>query len=194
MADTITAKASDAKFKTHPEGQYVAQCVDAIDLGERVEEFAGKPKKLAHKCALVFRTGEKNEDTGEFIDISREFTVSMGELANLRKFLEQWRGKPYSAEQISAGVPLHKLAGNHGLLSVAHRTSGGGRTYANITACVSVPKQMGNLPAFLAAYVRADYWQERKEEYAKVAKAFRAEAGAPSDDDYPAPDDSDLPF
>lgn len=194
MADTITAKASDAKFKTHPEGQFVAQCVDAIDLGERVEEFAGKPKKLAHKCALVFRTGEKNEDTGEYIDISREFTVSMGELANLRKFLEQWRGKPYTAEQIGAGVPLHKLAGNHGLLSVAHRTSGNGRTYANITACVGVPKQMGNLPAFIAGYVRADYWQERKDEYAKGARAFRAEAGAATDTDYPAPDDSDLPF
>lgn len=196
MADTITAKGTDSKYKTHPEGQFVAQCVDAIDLGERVEEFAGKPKKLAHKAALVFRTGEKNEDTGDFIDISREFTVSMGELANLRKFLEQWRGKPYSADQIAAGVPLHKLAGNHGLLSVAHRTSGNGRTYANITACVGVPKQMADkLPNYIAGYGRADYWQERKDEYAKVAKAFRAEAGAPSDDDYPAPDaDDSLPF
>jgi hypothetical protein len=195
MADTITAKASDSKYKTHPEGQFVAQCVDAIDLGERVEEFAGKPKKLAHKAALVFRTGEKNEDTGEFIDISREFTVSMGELANLRKFLEQWRGKPYTADQIAKGVPLHKLAGNHGLISVAHRTSGGGRTYANITACVGVPQQMsGSLPAYIAGYVRADFWQDRKEEYAKGAKAFRAESGAPSDDYDPAPNDADLPF
>jgi hypothetical protein len=50
------------------------------------------------------------------------------------------------------------------------------------------------LTDYTKGYQRADFWQERKEEYAKVAKAFRAEAGAPSDDDYPAPDDSDLPF
>lgn len=170
--------------------------MDAIDLGDRVEEFTGKPKKLVHKCALVFRTGEKNEDTGDYIDISREFTVSMGDLANLRKFLEQWRGRPYTPEQIGAGVPLHKMAGNYGLLTIAHKTSGNGRTYANITACVGVPKQMATgLPDYAKGYQRADFWQERKEEYAKVAKAFRAEAGAPSDDDYPAPDDVDsLPF
>lgn len=195
MPDTLVAKGSDAKFKSHPEGQYVAQCVDAIDLGERVEEFAGKPKRLVHKCAMVFRTGEKNEDTGDFIDLSREFTVSMGDLANLRKFLEQWRGKPYTADQIAAGVPLHKLAGNYGLLTVAQKTSGNGRVYANITACVGVPRQMAKeLPSHVEGYTRAAWWQERKDAYAAEAKQFRAEHAAPSDDDYPAPDADELPF
>lgn len=197
MSDTITAKGNDTKYKNHPEGQFVAQCVDTIDLGERVEQFQNQPKKLALKCALVFRTGEKNEDTGDYIDISREFTVSMGDLANLRKFLEQWRGKPYSPEQIEAGVPLHKLTANHGLVSVAHKTSGGGRTYANITACVGVPKQMaGNLPDYVKGYTRADYWADRKTAYAAEARLFRAENGAaPSDDDFgPADDSDDLPF
>jgi hypothetical protein len=126
MSDTITAKGSDSKFKPHPEGQFVGQCVDTIDLGDNVETFIGKPTKLSHKCAIVFRTGEKNEQTGDYIDIAREFTVSMGDLANLRKFLEQWRGKPYTPEQIEEGVPLHKLTGNHGLLTVAHKLSGQG--------------------------------------------------------------------
>jgi|GEM_PF-1439906 len=180
MADKVTAKNSDVKFTPHPEGQHPGQCVDCVDLGEKVEDFAGTPKKLAPKCALVFRTGEKNAETGAFIDIAREFTVSMGDLANLRKFLESWRGKTYGANEIDAGVPLDKLVGNWALLNIEHKTSGKGRKYANIIGVMGVPKEMkaslGNFPA----YERPDYWAERKKEYGDAARKFRAEIGAPS--------------
>lgn len=199
MPDTITAKGgSDAKYKSHPEGQFVAQCVDAIDLGERVEKYQDQPEKLAHKCALVFRTGEVNDATGDLIDVSREFTVSMHENAGLRAFLTQWRGKPYTAEQVQQGVPLHKLAGQYALITVSHKQSGNGRTYANITACVGVPAAMrSSLPAF-PKYERADYWQTRKDEYATGAKAFRSKQAAPPSDEFDdsqaQDDDDDLPF
>jgi hypothetical protein len=183
MSDPITAKGSDAKFLPHPDGQFVATCVDTIDLGDNVETFAGKPPKLAHKCALVFRTGERNESTGEYIDISREFTVSMSEKANLRKFLEQWRGKPYQAAQIEEGVPLHKLTGQPALLTIAHKVSSQERTYANIAACVGVPKQMRDSVATHGEYVRADYWGEKKKTYAESARKFRGDIGQPADDD-----------
>lgn len=198
MSDTLVAKGSDAKYKSHPEGQYVAQCVDTIDLGDKVEEFPGTPSKLVHKCALVFRTGEKNDETGEFIDIAREFTVSMGEKANLRKFLEQWRGRAYKAEELEAGVPLHKLTGNYATITVAHNVSKQGRTYAVLMACVGVPKQMAaNLPQYVSGYSRADYWTTRKQEYADAARKFKSANVPPDDDDFPAalqdgPDD--LPF
>jgi hypothetical protein len=199
MSDPITARGTESKFKAHDEGQFVGQCVDTIDLGEKVQDFPGTKPYLAPTCALVFRTGEKNEETGEYIDIAREFTVSMGEKSNLKKFLEQWRGKPYTKEQIEAGVPLDKLTGNHGLLTVAHRVSGKGRTYANITACVGVPKQMqGNLTKY-TDYERAEYWATKKAEYADSAAKFRGESAAPSQDfdDFPSAlkdDDDDLPF
>lgn len=197
MSDTITAKGSDAKFKPHPNGQFVGQCVDTIDLGDAVEQYQDQPKKLAHKCALVFRTGERNEQTGDFIDIAREFTVSMGEKAALRKFLEQWRGKPYTTEQVEAGVPLHKLTGQHGLLSVAHKVSGKGNLYATIAACVGVPKQMASTVTEYSDYVRADFWEQKKKDYADASRKFRADASPASEDDFPAPlndDDDDLPF
>lgn len=199
MSDTITARANDSKFKPHEEGQFVGQCVDTIDLGEKVSDYPGKPSYLAPTCALVFRTGERNDETGEYIDIAREFTVSMGDKANLRKFLEQWRGKPYTAEQLEAGVPLDKLTGNHGLLTVAHRTSGKGRVYANITACVGIPKQMAGSVTKYTDYERADYWATKKAEYAEAAAKFRGEASRQqeSDDDFPAAladEDDDLPF
>lgn len=195
MSDTIVATGGETKFKTHPEGQFVGQCVDVVDLGERVEEFAGQLPKVVQKCALVFRTGEKNDDTGEYIDISREFTVSMGDKANMRKFLEQWRGKPYDDASIKQGVPIHKLTGNYGLLTVAHKQSGGGRTYANIAACVGVPKQMQGALTAYDDYERADFWAKRKEEYAEGVRKFRGELATQGSDNIPAHDDSDdLPF
>lgn len=180
MADKVTAKNSDAKFKSHDEGQFVGQCVDCVDLGECVQDFADKPKYLAQKCALVFRTGEKNDETGEFIDVSAEFTVSMGEKANLRKFLEQWRGKPYTQEQVDEGVPLDRLVGNWALLTIAHKKSAKGRTYAVIVSGVGVPKQMqGGLTPY-AGYVRAKYMEEKKAEYAAAAGAYRRSINAPA--------------
>lgn len=203
MPDTIVAKGSDAKFLSHPEGQFVGSCVDTIDLGENVETFAGQPSKLAHKCALVFRTGERNPSTHDYIDIGREFTVSMSEKANLRKFLEQWRGKPYTSAQIEEGVPLQKLVNQPGLISVAHKTSGTGRTYAIISSCVGVPKQMQGGVGTYPDYKRDDYWNEKKKQYAEAARKFRNESSPPSDgddfDDFPQDtggddDSSGLPF
>ena len=199
MSDTITARGSESKFKPHPTGQYVGQCVDTIDLGEKLQDYADSKPYLAQTCALVFRTGERNEETGEYIDLAREFTVSMGDKANLRKFLEQWRGKPYTKEQIEEGVPLDRLTGNHGLLTVAHRESKKQRTYANITACVGIPKQMAATVIQYDDYVRAEYWATKKKEYAEAAAKFRAETAAPSSDfnDFPAAltdEDDDLPF
>ena len=198
-ADTINAKASDSKFKPHAEGQFVAQCADTIDLGEKVEKYQDQPAKLTHKCLLVFRTGQINQETGEPQDIAREFTVSMGEKANLRAFLEQWRGKKYTETQVEEGVPLHKLAGQYALISVGHNTSGNGKTYANIVTIAGVPEMMRKaLPTF-AAYTRDEYWTKRKKEYAEEARKFKTDAGVQPDSfedfpDAPADEDDGLPF
>jgi len=183
MSDKITAKGgSTAKFLPHDAGQFVAQCVDVVDVGEKVENFRDSPEKLVPKCALVFRTGEKNPETGELIDIAQEYTVSMHEKANLRKTLESWRGQPYSDGQVNDGVPLDKLTGNWALIGVAQKTSAQGRVYAVIQSIVGVPKAMREAVPTFPAYTRAEYWQERKDNYAKEAKAFRAlHAGPPGE-------------
>lgn len=205
MSDQITATGSESKFQAHEAGQFVGQCVDLIDLGFDVSDFPGEDRYLKQMCVLVFRTGERNESTGEYIDVAREFTVSMGDKSNLRKFLEQWRGRPYTKEQITEGVPLHKLTGQFGLLTVAHRVSGKGRTYANITACVGIPKQMTGSVRPFTDYVRDPYWATKKAEYASRAAAFTGAASrvAPSSSsaeqepdfsDVPFPDEEPLPF
>ena len=41
--DEVNAKAGESKFKPHPQGQFPAQCVDVIALGDKVDDYPGKP-------------------------------------------------------------------------------------------------------------------------------------------------------
>lgn len=175
MSDIVNAKGGESKFKPHPTGSFVGQCVDVIDLGEFVKEYPGTESYVAQECAIVFRTGERNEQLGEFIDIAATFTVSMGPKANLRKFLQTWRGQEYTEAQATEGVPLHKLTGNHGLLTVAHRESAKKRTYANILSCVGIPAQMKAMVTKYEDYKRADYWEEKKKANRDAVAKFRGD-------------------
>lgn len=188
MADNVTAQNVDKPFPIHDEGQFAAVCVDIVDLGEKVDQYQGKPPKLAHKAALVFRTNSP----GEVSEIHAEMTVSMGEKSNMRKFLEAWRGKSYSAEQAAAGVPLNKLVGHPGLVSVEHKKSAKDRTYAKM-------QSIAPLPAGLAApqangYKRAEFWQGRKEAYASDAAKYKQTVARTEDPVEPIEEDDDLPF
>ena len=190
MPDTITAQDQGNTFTPHDEGQFAAACADVIDLGRRVEQYPGKPSRLVPKCVLVFLTNSK----GETKDVSLEMTVSMGELAKLRQTLEAWRGKSYSPEQAAAGVPLHKLVGHAGLISVEHKRSAKGRTYAKIKTISPLPE--GLVAPKVDGYTRAEFWAERKKGYAEEAARFQQAVVAKSEAELPEQldEDDDLPF
>lgn len=195
MADQVTARDAGAKFLPHPEGQFAVSCVDVVNLGERVETYPGKPPRIVSKCALIFESGELNPETGERHTVSAEFTVSMSAKAGLRILLEAWRGKSYTDDQARAGVPIHKLVGQPALLSVEHKVSGSGRTYAKIRTISPLPKGMEAPDG--SGYTRAEFWDQRKTDYAEEVARFRSQtAAANHDDDFGNDDggDDDLPF
>lgn len=198
MADKYTLKGGEdrAQFAPHPDGQHPMVCVDFLDLGERVRTFPGTAPKLTYSIALVFASGEVNE-AGRLHEVSKEFTASMHEKASLRKFLEEWRGKSYTKEQLKQGIPADKLVGVSCLCTVEHKTSEAGRTYANLRGIAPLPKQ---IPApVVTGYTRAPFWEERKKKYAEEAARFHADHTRPTDDDseweqLPASDDEGVPF
>lgn len=193
MADTITIKDDGKTFESHPEGQYGAVCVDVVDLGQRLKNYPGTPPKLQPTLAIVFHTDERDAN-GQPIELSAEFSASMNSKAALRGFLESWRGKSYTEEQAKAGIPVHKLEGIGALVSVEHKTSQKGRTYAKIKSIAPLPKAM-TAPG-RDGYRRAEYWAERKDSYAKEAAQFLRDHGNQNHDDFPPPVDSDddMPF
>lgn len=190
MADSVTAQDSGQKFSPHPEGQFAAVCADVIDLGQRVEQYAGQPARIVQKCALVFLTTAEGETT----DVSSEVTVSMNERATLRGLLEAWRGKSYTPEQAAAGVPLHKLVGVGALISVEHKKSAKGRSYAKIKTIAPLPKEM-TAPS-VNGYARPDFWAQRKKQYADEAARFQQTIAKSSEPEQPVEEDEDgpLPF
>jgi hypothetical protein len=191
MADDVIAHATGSQFQPHPAGQFAAQCVDVIDLGAKLDVFPGQEPTVVQKVVLLFRTGELN-DEGSPIDIGREFTVSMHEKANLRAFLEDWRGKPYREAQLDEGVALAKLVGQPGYLSIVHKMSRKGRTYALIQTIMPLPK--GMLAPVVTDYVRPRFYAERKAEYAAELARMRPAYCAPVEVPAPPDEDQDLPF
>jgi hypothetical protein len=200
MADKVTARDNGQKFEPHIEGQFAGVCADVVDLGQRVETFPGSQPAIKDKVALVFLT----DTEGTTKDVSVEFSVSMNSKASLRKFLEQWRGKAYTDDQARAGVPLDKLVGQPCLLSIEHKKSGTGRTYAKVVSISPLPRA---LPApALVGYGRAEFWAERTAQYkqerdawaaAQVAKQPVGKANTADFSDYPPPPEDetdDLPF
>lgn len=192
MADRVVATKSESRFRPHSEGMHLMLCVDVIDLGQKVVAFPDKPSYLAPSCAIIWASGERNED-GTLITVSQDYTVSTSERSNLRKHLEAWRGKPYDDSDLDEGLPLHKLEGKPCLISIAHGKSAKGRTYAKVMSISPPMKGMDLSPTakLLDEYKRGDYWQQRKDENEKAVKAWRLEheGGDPdSPANWPEPD------
>ena len=195
--DEATAKDTGGGFESHPEGQFAVVCVDVVNLGLRPEEFPGSEPREAGKAALVFASGQVQDD-GSLTIITVEMTLSMHEKANMRQFLESWRGKSYKAEQAEAGVPLHKLQGQTGLASIEHVLTKRGRKFAKVRSISPLPAGMEPPDkTVLEEYTRPDFFSERKKQYAAELVEFRGRHSNKSYDDMPEAldDESDeMPF
>lgn len=199
--DDVVAKDAGGGFTPHSEGQFAMLCVDVVNLGTNVEQFADQEPREVAKVALVFASGERQADKSLTL-VTTEMTLSANEKANLRKFLESWRGKSYTAEQAEAGLPISKLHGQAALLSIEHVTTRKGRKFAKISSIAPLPKAMqtsenGDARAIVAEYERPKFLTDRKAQYAEALAKHRATRGefppAP-DDGYTDPDEDGLPF
>lgn len=182
-------------FHPHSEGTHAMVCVDVVNLGLRIEQYPGQPVREVPKVALIFASGERNDD-GSLVIVSAEMTNSMNEKANLRRFLESWRGKSYTPEQAEFGVPLHKLHGQPALITVEHKRTKRDRLFANVRSVSPLPKSMTVDTALVEQYERPAFLEDRKTQYGEDVKKYRATVGADGDEpEVPGDDDdSDLPF
>ena len=135
---------------TPPEaGTFTARCVGLIDLGTQASTFEGETKH-AHKLLVQFELTDPDNrrDDGSAHIISKRFTASLHVKAALRQFLETWRGRPFTPEELQ-GFDLKVLLEQPCLLSLVHATKGD-RTYCNIAGAMKLPRGMqppaGTLP------------------------------------------------
>lgn len=128
-----------------PAGTHVARCYSIIDLGTQTIEYMGEEKDL-HQVRVTWELPEEKavfkEENGEqpFV-LSKDYTLSLYEKANLRRDLESWRGRQFSEAEL-AGFDISKLIGVPCLLSVVHKTTQKGKTFANISSVSALAKGM----------------------------------------------------
>lgn len=147
---TVSAESSGS-FELPPAGPVAARCCLVADLGSQESTFEGKTK-LQRKILLSWELAELRTDGSPF-RVSRRFGLSLHENSGLRAFLQQWRGRPFTDEELT-GFNLAKLAGAPCLLNLAH-VSRGGKDYANILSVSPLPKGM-TAPDLSAAPVTFD--------------------------------------
>lgn len=142
----ITATDSPVKdFKKVPPGCHFAICNMVVDMGLQLSDYQGK-SKTQHKVYLRWEVPDERvtyQKDGEDIEgpcsIGATYTLSLSEKANLRKVLENWRGVPFTEEEL-LGFDITVLAGKCCQIMVTHKTSQG-KTYANITGVMGISKE-----------------------------------------------------
>ena len=131
-------------FDPVPQGLHHAVCYGLYDLGTQFDEHFGKHTR---KVLIAWEIpGERIliEKDGVKFDlpraISRQYTQSLHEKANLRKDLESWRGKAFTTEELE-GFNLKTILGTNCMIQVIHKKKDD-KVYANVSNIVSLLKGM----------------------------------------------------
>jgi hypothetical protein len=143
MGLKVTGKGGNS-IEPVPAGVHLARCYSVVDLGTHYSERWEKSKQevsitfeIPGELIMLEVDGKQEEHPRVVGD---RFTASLGDKANLRKFIESWRGKKFTPEELE-GFDLGAVIGAPCQLSVVHATKGD-KTYANIDAIMPLPKGM----------------------------------------------------
>ena len=171
----IIAKVGEG-FVLCPAGTHDAVSVDVEDLGMVETEYAGEKKKQ-HKVRIIWQVDEL-QDNGKAHQAAKRYTLSLHEKASLRKDLESWRGRPFTASELE-GFDLENLIGAGAFLNVIHESKNG-KTYDNIASIMRLPKN--TKAPDIVSYTRVCNRKPQEESVTTV------------DNETWAPSDSDVPF
>ena len=140
MSLTI-AETGTTDYTPAPAGTYTARCTSLIDLGSQTSTYEGETK-TAKKVMLSFEItdGDTRRNDGSPFIVSKRFTASLHAKAGLRKFLESWRGRPFTPEELR-GFDLKNVLALDCLIGVVHEAKGD-KTYANLGSVMKLPKNM----------------------------------------------------
>lgn len=128
-------------FELIPEDQHIARCILIADIGTQDGDFGPKRQViLGWELPEVRRTFDETKGE-EPAMISKFYTLSLNEKANLRHDLESWRGKSFSADEL-AGFDIENLAGVPCLLQVNHKAGKDGTVRAKVASIAKIPKGM----------------------------------------------------
>lgn len=139
MSLTVNANPTSS-ISPIPEGTYLGVCNMLVDLGVQFNEtYKTSSRKVLVGWEIPEETitidGEQKPRT-----LSKRYTASLDERATLRQDLAAWRGRDFTQEELAA-FDLRNIVGASCLINVIHKESNG-KTYANISSIMALPKGM----------------------------------------------------
>jgi hypothetical protein len=141
----IIASTNSTTRELIPAGNYVARCYQMIQIGT-VNEIINGENKLLEKVRIGWEFPLElktfNEEKGpQPIVVNEEYTLSMGEKANLRKMLASWRGKDFTPEEAKS-FDVTTLLGKGCMVNIIHKQSQKDATkiYSKIGSVSGIPK------------------------------------------------------
>lgn len=121
-------------FTPAPAGTHLARCIRLTDIGSQHGEYQGKPTVRNQVIITWELCGTKMTDGQPFI-VSAWLTNSLNEKANMRKFLEAWRGRPFTMKELTS-FDLETILGKACMLQVVHTE----KKKAKVNAIIALPK------------------------------------------------------
>lgn len=177
----IIAQDNGSKFPKLPlpeSGTVQAVCCGIWDLGLQ-KTIYNNEEKIQHKVIVAWEIAElinapESEYHGKPYMLNKKYTLSLGEQANLRKDLESWRGKPFTADEIRNGFDIEKLYGVNCYIGIKHEPDkrDASIVYANVTAILPLPKNVEKITPIRARDEQPPKWVQEKQ-----AQAVQPEFG-----------------
>ena len=121
-------KGNNGNFETCPEFTGKGVCVDVTPLRKQQSQYGERDV-----FKVVFEVDREKEDGSRYCVWSHNFTPSVNEKANFRKFLRSWFGRDLMESELGE-FDTETLLGKPAQLVVVHEHKDG-EVYANIAAC-----------------------------------------------------------
>jgi hypothetical protein len=128
------------EFEAAPVGNHVARCIGMIDIGTQQGEYQGKTtyaRKIVIRWELPNELMEEGDFAGKPFIVSKFYTASLSEKANLRKDLVSWRGREFTADELK-GFDAKNILDKPCMVNVTHNDKG----KAKVAGVTPVPKGM----------------------------------------------------
>ncbi len=134
------ATSKSGTFTPVPVGSHVARCYAVISLGTQHDDRYPDAFKVTIGWEIP---AERVKVDGQErpMTISKDYTLSLSQKARLRADLESWRGRQFTQEELN-GFVVEKVLGQPCILSVIHKQTAAGKTYAAIASVGMLGKGM----------------------------------------------------
>lgn len=145
----IASDSGNGNFKRVPAGSHIARCYSIIDCGTHTQ--TGQYGETTSRKVKISWEVFGEDDAGEPLTIdvegklmpltiSKNYTLSLGSKANLRKDLAAWRSRDFTEDE-AKGFDIQKLLGVYCMLNVTISDTNG-KTYSNVAGVSPLHKSM----------------------------------------------------